>query len=167
MTEKFIYTRVNLKPLMPVDFDIDAKKVLESTRRDLHRRIKQELEQELFSPRAKRAMARALTIKIKPKSLQIIANHPAFAPLVNGQTTEQMTWLTKATRPIPIITPQGNMIFRSATAKSMTDGKWQHPGRKPSTFVDRAKKVSREHIKERLRKHAVKSVKQAIGKASR
>lgn len=167
MPEKFIYTRVNLKPLLPVDFDIDAKKVLESTRRDLHRRIKRELEQEAFSPRAKRALARAITIKIKPKSLQIIANHPAFAPLVKGQTTEQMTWLTKATRPIPIITESGKMIFRNATAKSMADGKWQHPGRKPSTFVERAKKVSREHIKERLRKEAVKSVRQAIGKAAR
>ena len=167
MTEKFIYTRVNLKPLLPVDFDLDSKKVLESTRRDLHRRIKRELEQETFSPRAKRAMAKALTIKIKPKSLQIVANHPAFAPLVKGQTKEQMTWLTKAARPIPIITESGKMIFRSATAKSMADGKWQHPGRKPSSYVERAKKVSREHIKERLHKAAVKSVKQAVGRAGR
>lgn len=163
MGKRFTYTRINAKPLK-ADFDVDTKKVLESTKRVLHREIKTELEQETFSPAAKKALTKAIQIKIKPNSLQVTVNHPAFLPLVDGQTTEQMTWLTKARRPIPIITDSGKMIFRSATAKSMQDGKWQHPGRAPSTFIERARKITREHIIERVRKEATKSAKRAFAK---
>ena len=164
---KHIHTRVYVKPLLPTDFQVDVKKVLESTKRQLHKRIKQELEQETFSPRAKKALTKAITITVKANSLQVKANHPAFKPLVLGQKKGQMRWLTKADKPIPIITDTGKMIFRSATAKSMADGKWIHPGRKPSTYIDRAKKVAREHIKSRMEKEVRKQVQSAFRKAAR
>jgi len=170
MPEKFIHSRVYVKPLIPAGrdpFEIEVEKVLKRTKRDMFRRIKSELQQEAFSDRAKKALAKAIKIEIKPNSLRITANHPAFRPLVEGQTTEQMKWLTKARRPIPIITESGKMIFRSATAKSMKDGKWVHPGRRPSTFIERAKKVSREHIKTKMRAEMKMQIKKALSRAGK
>ena len=170
MPQPFIHSRVYVKPLLPAgrdSFEIEIAKVIKRTKRDLFKRIKAELQQEVFSDKAKKALAKAITIEVKPSSLRITANHPAFRPLVEGQTTEQMTWLRKARRPIPIITEGGKMIFRSATAKSMKDGKWQHPGRRPSTFIERAKKTSREHIKKKLRAEMTRELKKALSRAGR
>jgi len=167
MAKRIIYTRVYVRPLLPSDFEVDVKKVLESTKRQLHKRIKQELRKEAFSTRAKKALAKAVTITVKANSLQIKANHPAFFPLIKGQQKGQMQWLTKAKRPIPIITDSGELIFRSATAKSMADGKWIHPGRSPSTYIERAKKISREHIKARMEEKVRQQMLSAFRKAAR
>jgi hypothetical protein len=160
MPKPFIASRVYLKPLVPERMfqQGDPEAILKRARRDLMRRLKQELTQTAFSDRAKRALAKALTIEIKKSSLQVTANHPAFAPLVKGQKSGQMTWLTKARRPIPIITETGELIFRNASAKSMRDGKWIHPGRNPSTFIDRAKKTSRAFLKEKFEKELRKKI---------
>ena len=152
MADKFIATRMYMKPLLPDTFSGDLEAALHKAKRELMKRIKQELMQTAFSERAKKSLAKAITIEIKPSSLQITAKHPAFGPLVKGQKKEQMTWLTKATKPIPIITETGELIFRTATARSMADGRWIHPGRPPESFIDRAKKTSREVLKNRFEK---------------
>jgi hypothetical protein len=61
-----------------------------------------------------------------------------------------MRWLTRARAPIPIITEEGKLIFRSATIKSMKDGKWVHPGRPPYDFIERAKKEARTQIRKAI-----------------
>jgi hypothetical protein len=78
-----------------------------------------------------------------------------------------MKWLVKAKVPIPIITETGELIFRSATAKSMANGKWQHPGRHASDFVEKAKEESRKFIKEKLAKELAQQLKKAWTAASR
>jgi hypothetical protein len=164
--EKFIATRMYMKPLMPgKTFDQgDPQALLNKARRDLMRRVKQELQQTAFSPAAKKSLAKSIKIEIKPSSLQVTSTHPAFAPLVKGQKREQMRWLMKAERPIPIITEKGELIFRWASPRSMRDGRWIHPGRTPSSFIDRAKATSREFLKEKFRKELSKSVRKAWSK---
>ena len=112
----------------------------------------------------KRALAKSIKIEVKASSIQVTALHPAFGPLVMGQKSEQMRWLTKARRPIPIVTETGELIFRSATAKSMADGKWIHPGRRPSDFVEKAKKESREFLKAKFEEELVKEIRAAWGR---
>jgi hypothetical protein len=166
MPEKFIASRVYLKPLVPEELALyaDPTDLLKRSKRDLMRRVKRELTQTAFSDRAKRSLARSLEIQIKPSSLRLISKHPAFGALVRGQKSEQMTWLRKARTPIPIINEKGELIFRSATAKSMKDGKWIHPGRRPSSFVERAKKSSRAFLKEKFKKELRKQMRQAWAK---
>ena len=89
-------------------------------------------------------------VKTGPSSITITAKHPAFMPLLDGQKAEQMAWLTKARRPIPIITEEGELIFRSATPRSMQRGSWYHPGRKPTTVIERARKEARAVVKKRI-----------------
>lgn len=157
------------KPFAPIAeaADVDPDKVLQKLRRDVMRRIKSNLLQTAFSERAKKALAQAVTVELRPSSLVIIANHPAFRPLVEGQRKMQMTWLTKAKAPIPIITETGELIFRSATPKSMRDGKWVHPGRQPSNYLEKAKTQAKEHIKEQLEKELRRQVREALSKAGR
>lgn len=164
MPKPFIATRVYLKPLAPEEFfEVgDVQAVLRRAKREILKQVKAELTQSAFSPRAKRALAKAIQIKIKPSSLQVTTSHPAFKYLVQGQRKSQMTWLTKAERPIPIITEQGELIFRWATAKSMQRGSWVHPGRKPEKFVDRAKKRAREVLKERFKKELKRQIRSAL-----
>lgn len=65
--------------------------------------------------------------------------------LNDGVRRQQMTWLVSASRPIPLQTP-GGMIFRWATAKSMMDGKWVHPGLKETKFLDKAIEAYLDHF---------------------
>jgi len=164
MAKPFIASRVYLKPLLPGELpgDRDVSVFLKHSKRDLLRRVRSKLKQTTFSDRAKRALSKALKIEVKPSSLRIVALHPAFAPLVKGQKAEQMTWLTKARRPIPIVTERGEIIFRSATAKSMQDGRWIHPGRRPSDFIEKAKKESRAFLKTKFEKEVRKQVRAAF-----
>ena len=158
--------RVYLKPLLPPDplrgFDPEA--VLKRLRKDILRRIRKNLVQEVFSDAAKKALSKAIQVKVDPSSLLITAHHPAFRPLTEGQRRMQMMWLVKAARPIPIITDTGKLIFRTATAKSMANGSWVHPGRPKADFLDRAKDEAREHIREVTAKEIRKQVKLAMGK---
>lgn len=148
--------RIYLKPLVSTQGvgEINTKKVLQSVQRELLKAIRDEVQKSAFSSRAKRALAAGVGTKMSPNSVQIIAKHPAFFPLVEGQRRQQMAWLTKAKRPIPIILDNGELIFRSATPRSMARGRWYHPGRQPTTLIDRARKRTREIIKKRLTKEA-------------
>lgn len=157
-----VVTRVYMKPLLPQrpfrGLSFDA--VVRRTKSELLKRMKEKLQQTTFSDRAKKALAKALRVEVKPSSLVLTANHPAFFPLVKGQKSRQMTWLTKTTRPIPIVLDSGEIIFRNATIKSMGGTSkygrikglpsWTHPGHEPSDFIEQAKKIARETIKKRM-----------------
>ncbi len=113
-------------------------------------RLRLKLVQSAFSDRAKKALSQSLKVKQGPSSITFYSTHPAFIQLMRGQRKGQMQWLTKARAPIPIITETGELIFRSATIKSMKDGKWIHPGRPPYDFVERAKKEAKEQIRKAI-----------------
>ena len=139
------------KPLVRgIDGSLD--RALQLMKGEILYRVRKKLLQSTFSDRAKKAFARAISVEVGPSSLSIVSKHPAFSLMLKGQKKGQMTWLTKARRPIPIITETGELIFRSATAKSMKDGKWMHPGRDRQDFVEKAKTEAKALIRERVMK---------------
>ena len=154
--------RMNLKPVMGDSQAHDPSKVLRRLKAELHKRIKQKIEDTAFSSRAKIAFRKAVQIRVMPHSLLIMTKHPGFIPAVKGRLKQQMYWLTKAKRPIPIVTKEGELIFRWATTRSMANGRWVHPGRNPNTFLDRAKKEARKFIKEKISKEVLKQVRAAL-----
>jgi hypothetical protein len=82
--------------------------------------------------------------------LVLESDHPAAKYLDKGVKAHQMTYLSKSDKPIPILTDEGDVIFRSATPKSMQEGKWQHPGIKGKNFIERGVEKAREKVKERI-----------------
>lgn len=160
MKTYFEVGRVYSKPLLGDPMDgVDLDKAMRRLHRALLKRIRDKIQASAFSMRAKKALAKSISIKMKPKSLLILAKHPAWFPLVEGQKKGQMTWLTKAKAPIPIVTESGEVIFRSANARTMQNGKWIHPGREPVKFIDKAKKEARAVVKDRLVKDLQKQIK--------
>lgn len=128
----------------------DVDHVLGRMKGQFIRRLKVQLQQSAFSPEAKRALAKAMTIEVKKSSLVVTVHHPAWRPLVEGQRKGPMFWLQRAKAPIPIVTETGEVIFRVATPKSLASGKWVHPGRKPATFVEKARREAKEWAKKAL-----------------
>lgn len=143
--------------------DVSPEKALRRVKASVLARLRQRLLQSTFSDRAKRAFAKAIVVEVKESSLTIYSSHPGFTNMMRGRKHRQMIWLVKARAPIPIITEEGELIFRTATAKSMRDGKWMHPGRGPHDFVDKAK----EEAKKQIRKALVREVRQVVAKAAR
>jgi hypothetical protein len=163
----FTLGKVLLKPLLPPKSVVDADHALRILQRDVLKKIRGAIKtQDTFSDRAKKALAKSLRAEIKGSSIKITTNHPAFAPLVHGMPTQQMTWLTKAKAPIPIITEQGKLIFRSATPKSMADGRWIHPGHKPTNLLEKARKAAREYVRDKITGELAKQIRQALQKAA-
>jgi hypothetical protein len=155
--------RINLKPLLPKGaVELDAKKVLKGVQREILKNLRDEIQAQAFSSRAKRALKKGVTTKIGTNSIKIVATHPAWFPLLDGQKKEQMKWLTKAVRPIPILLDNGELIFRNATPRSMARGRWYHPGRRPTTVVQKARKITREVIKRRLGKEFQRQLRAAM-----
>ena len=129
---------------------VSPDKALERVKFSVLRRLRDKLVQSTFSERAKKALAKSLVVEVGPSSLTLYSKHPAFTYLMRGQRKGQMTWLAKARAPIPIITEEGELIFRTATIKSMRDGKWVHPGRPPYDFVEAAKKEAKTQIRKAI-----------------
>lgn len=154
--------RMNLKPVVGENLRLEPDKVLRQLKRELHNRIKLKIQEANFSQRAKRAFSKAVTIRVMPRSLMIMTNHPGFVPMLRGRESRQMRWLTKAKHPIPIFTDTGELIFRWATPRSMANGKWVHPGRKPSNFIEAAKKEAREFVKEKISKEVLRHIRAAM-----
>lgn len=151
------------KPLLSdIDLQYDPAKVLRQLKAELNRRLKQKLTIETFSDAAKKRIAQSLQIKIKSNSLVVTTNFPGFFPLVRGQKKEQMTWLTKARAPIPIVLDTGELIFRNATPQSMANGSWWHPGRRKTTFIERAKEEARTFVRDRIKKELAKQMQLAL-----
>lgn len=158
--------RVNLKPLIrPYDLDqVNAERVLKRLRKEIMKQLKAQIQQETFSPAAKRLLLRSFETVVGPRSVTVIAKHPAFLPLLEGQQKGQMKWLTKAKRPIPIVTDTGELIFRSATAKSMADGRWVHPGREPTTVIEKTREIARATLKKHIKKELIQQLRAAMAK---
>lgn len=156
--------RIYYKPLIPVDTmrGLDPEAILKRLRTDVLRRFKKNLLQTTFSEAAKKALRKAVEVKVDMSSILITARHPAYGPLVQGQRKGQMKWLRKAKRPIPIITETGKLIFRTASAKSMKSGKWIHPGRQPSDAMERARADARDFIKKSVAKELLKQIKKSL-----
>lgn len=146
-------TRMNLRPLLPekVFRNFKPERFLKEVERELLKSIRKRIRMEAFSPAAKKRLALGFQIKIGKNSLTVVAKDPAFRPLLEGQRSGQMRWLTKARAPIPILLDTGELIFRSATPHSMDNGRWQHPGRKPTTVIEKAKAEVREVMKMRAK----------------
>ena len=103
-----------------------------------------------LSKRAKQSLMTSLKVKVLKDAVVITSNHPGFKALVEGQREGPMKWLRNADAPIPIVLDSGEVIFRTATAKSMRDGSWVHPGRKSSGILAKVKKESIKHVKQTL-----------------
>jgi hypothetical protein len=127
-------------------------------------RLHSGMKQAGFSAKARAFLAGVMKIETRASSIKIQATHPAFKALLQGQKRKQMTYLQKARAPIPIITETGKLIFRSATAKSMKDGRWIHPGRKPSGVVERAMTEAKTAIKAAIQREIRKTMVKALGK---
>lgn len=154
---KFV-ARVNYKPLAPQEVlsRFNPEKVLKKVRKEILKSIRKQIKQYGFSPQAKKALSRGLKTKLGPNSLTVIATHPAFLPLIEGQKAGQMRWLRRSPTPIPIVLDSGEVIFRTASARSMNDGKWIHPGRKPTRIIDMARQEAREIVKKQIKKELLK-----------
>lgn len=155
--------RINLKPLIPKDaLKIDTAKTLRATQKEVLKAVRNEIVKQPFSRRAKVALSKGVGTKIQAKSVKVIAKHPAFLPLIQGKKKQQMKWLTKAMRPIPIVLDNGEVIFRNATPRSMSLGRWYHPGHKSTDVIENARKAAREVVKRRLNKALQRQLKMAM-----
>jgi hypothetical protein len=142
-------------PLAKMVDGVDVESALTALGKEILRKVRQKLKQSAFSDAAKKRLAKALAVKSYPNSIRIVAKDPLWNYLVNGQKKGQMKWLKRARAPIPIVTETGQVIFRSATAKSMADGKWIHPGRPIFDVMDLAKKEARAVVQKKLLKNIV------------
>jgi hypothetical protein len=149
MAQDYKLTSLYGKPLLR-GLGLSPENALNRVKYSVLRRLRDKLVQSTFSERAKKALAKSLRVEVGPSSLTLYSKHPAFTHLMRGQRKGQMRWLTRARAPIPIITEEGKLIFRSATIKSMKDGKWVHPGRPPYDFIERAKKEARTQIRKAI-----------------
>jgi len=166
MPPKTFVARINYKPLALDEVErLKPERVLKYIQREVLRAIRSRIQVAAFSAEAKKALSQGMRTKIGPRSLTIEATHPAFFPLIRGQARGQMTWLRGARAPIPIVRDDGKVIFRTATAKSMKDGKWIHPGHKSTTIIEEARKEAREIVKKRMKKEIQRQIRAAIGKS--
>lgn len=156
-------TSAQSAPLRRVMADVDLQRALDHYGKTLLRKVRDQIKQQVFSDAAKKRLSKALQIKLYPKSLRLTSKDPLWGYLVNGRRQQQMTWLQKSPVPIPIVTESGKVIFRSATARSMRDGKWVHPGRPALNIVEQAKKEARKLAQTRLKKEIVTQLRQIIG----
>jgi hypothetical protein len=148
--------------LDPISLEADVRKALKMLNRSILVRLRAALQKTNYSAEARKKLASAVRVEIKQSSIMVNVNHPAFKPLIMGQKRQQMTWLLKARAPIPIITDHGDVIFRTATAKSMADGSWVHPGRPSTGILDKVRDEAREAIKKRISADIRRRLKEAV-----
>lgn len=153
------------KPLVR-GLDASPEQALKRVKFSVLARVRQKLFHANFSDRAKRAFARSIQVDQGASSLTISSSHPGFINMIRGRKQAQMKWLVKADRPIPIVTEDGELIFRSATIRSMQDGKWIHPGRGPYDFVEKAKEEAKEQIKSAMMREMMRAASQAFSTGS-
>lgn len=164
----YVSVGAKVKPSKPELFPaeelakMDTHRLLQGMARSVIQRVARGIKQSAFSPAAKRALATALKIEVRGAELHMKTTHPAFKPLVFGQKKEQMKWLEKSPTPIPIIDEHGKMIFRNATAKSMANGKWIHPGHKPTTIVEKAREDAKQMLIKRIREEMKQKMKDGM-----
>lgn len=158
-------TRINLRPLFPKGVsleDLDIQKALKKAQVEIRKAIKKHIQASAFSRRAKIRLSEAIRIRLGPKSVTVTSRDPAFMALLEGRRARQMTWLVKARAPIPIVTDDGTLIFRSATPKSMANGSWYHPGRPGTNILGRAKAAAREQAKKYIVRELERQLKRMV-----
>ena len=153
-----IYSKPLLGDLSKI---VDIENSLRMLTRSVSMRVRHHIQGLAFSPRAKEALRKSLKVQAKPNSILLTTNHPAFKPLILGQKRQQMAWLVKARAPIPIMTDEG-LIFRTATAKSMADGKWIHPGHPKTGIIDKAKKEAVDRLRVLIRREIQQRLRDAV-----
>ena len=161
--------RINIKPLAKADdwVKLDAGQLLKSIRKEIMKSLKAKIMQGAFSKRARDVLSKGLKTVIGPNSLTVYATHPAFMPLVKGMKSQTMTWLLGAKAPIPIVLDTGEIIFRTASARSMRHGGWKHPGHQATTIVEQARREAREVVKRRIRREIQKQLRTGLKAATR
>lgn len=132
------------------ELGVTPQRALELVRKRILRKIRSRLMRSRLSDRAKRSFAQSLSVRVTKNRLSVLSSHPGFRHQLRGQRKGVMSWLLKAKKPIPIELESGEVIFRTVTAKSMTDGRWVHPGRDRHGFVEAAKREVTAEIKEML-----------------
>jgi hypothetical protein len=162
-------TRVNLLPLLPPGTleKVSPERILKMVRREVLKQVQSKLFQSTLSHRAKVALKNGFEVQRRPRSVVVVAKHPAFRPLLEGRHQRQMRWLVKATRPIPIITDTGKLIFRSATPRSMDNGSWYHPPRQSTGVLEKARDEARKVIKKRLKEVFLREMRAGMARGIR
>lgn len=159
---KFSITSPGLKSFDKALKTLSMKDTFQQLKSSMLKYVKGKLTQETFSTEAQKTLAKSISIEIKGEGLVITAKDKAWEPYVGGQKPQQMTWLTKARAPIPIVTESGKVIFRSATPKSMREGKWMHPGRAPFTLMEQAGHEARKFLNGHLYKTFQEQLRKAL-----
>ncbi len=157
-------TRVNLKPLLPeraLDL-LSPELALDQLRKQIAKSIRMKIRQSALSPQAKTRVAKGFKVVVGDSSITLVATDPAFRPLIEGRRRRQMRWLTKARSPIPIILDDGEVIFRSATPRSMENGSWYHPGRESTGIIESAKEEAKEMLRKSVKRHLQEQLRAAI-----
>lgn len=124
------------------------------------RAFKREISKSSWNASPKRLMD-SIEVEVTREGIQISSDHPAFQYLNAGVRAHSMDYLTKADKPIPIITKSGEVIYRTATEKSLREGSWRHPGIEGKHFLERG----REAAAKAVRKEITASLSEAFGKA--
>lgn len=163
MSGKFRVRGVYGGPLVrgtPLEDEYDRTEVLEKAGAQAVKEIQREIRRLTFKGSAKNLLD-SFSYRVEGRSTLVIeSTHPAARFLDKGVRRHQMRHLLKAARPIPIVKDNGEVIFRSATPKSMTEGKWVHPGIRGKNFVEkgveRAREAIKRHVAEDIRKRVLK-----------
>jgi hypothetical protein len=111
--------------------------------------IKLELERHSFKSPPTR-LKNSFSYEIIRDQIVILSDHPAAKYLNRGVDPYQMDHLTQSAQPIPIMTDEGDVIYREATPETMADGKWHHPGLDSTHFLDKAIDRARDKLKEKM-----------------
>jgi hypothetical protein len=151
----FKISRINLKPLLPEAIwdRFSPEKALRDLKKEVMKSIRFKIRQyPVFSPAAKARLVKGFDVRVGDSSITLVAKDPAFRPLIEGQRAAQMRWLRKARSPIPIVLESGEVIFRSATARSMARGSWYHPGREPTNIIETAKAEAKAVLRARTKR---------------
>lgn len=151
-----------LKGFQSLEDALDPRKILARMKSSMERALRQRIQDFGYSAEARTRLSRGFSIRIGDSSITIIAKDPAFRPLIQGQKAEQMKWLLKSPTPIPITLDSGEVIFRNATPRSMSDGSWYHPGRENTNILEAAKKEVRDQLAEFFQKELVKIAKNKL-----
>jgi len=149
------------KPLTkaaPLDLNQNKGQVLEKAGEEAIKAIQKEIMRFTFKSKPD-DLLKSFSYKVGSSSVSIESTHPAAKYLDKGVRPYQMKHLVKATRPIPIIKDNGELIFRNATQSGMNRGKWKHPGIKARNFMDRGVEAAKKTIKEQIQEDIKNKVK--------
>lgn len=97
-----------------------------------------------------RDLLKSFSYSIMESSLRIDSDHPAAKYIDKGVRAHQMVYLEQADRPIPIITDNGELIFRVASSTSLANGDWYHPGIAGKHFIRKGVDKAKEKVKKEM-----------------